>query len=146
MKKIIFSLVFLLALDNTYAQYYCLSGTDSTCPRDMCSRVKPVDIYDTGLLALSYIPNDSTPIKTIPVIINVWRKDDGTGNYWLDTPAFRDSLRLSFYYLNWIYSHNATYSLTIPNAQFVLDARVRFVIDTFYNLHAGILSRKITLY
>ena len=133
MKKIVlFSLLFVVVLNSTYAQYVCYSSGENYDFRNGCSRVYPNDIYDTGLLALSYIPNDSTPIITIPVNINIWRKDDGTGNWWQDTPAFRDSFRLAFDYLNFFYSHNVIYSLHIPNSQLIPDTRVRFVIDTFY--------------
>ncbi len=122
-------------LSNSFAQYVCFDSTKAYNTRGGCTRVVPTDIYDTGLLSLSFIPNDSTPLITIPVNINVWRKDDGTGNYWQDTPAFRDSLRLAFEYLNIIYSQNQPYCLNIPNSQFIADTRVRFVIDTvfYYN-------------
>ena len=80
----------------------------------------------------SYIPDQYTPVVTIPVSIHVWRKDDGTGNWWQDTPAFRDSLQVAFDYLNFIYAHNVPYSLYIPNTQFVEDTKVRFLIDTVY--------------
>ena len=97
-----------------------------------CIRVKPTDHYDTALFISSYIPDQYTPVVTIPVSIHVWRKDDGTGNWWQDTPAFRDSLQVAFDYLNFIYAHNVPYSLYIPNTQFVEDTKVRFLIDTVY--------------
>ncbi|MBP5497445.1 MAG: hypothetical protein J6X98_09795 [Bacteroidales bacterium] len=106
MKKILLPLLLIALLSNSYAQYECHETIETYDFRDGCSRVFPTNIYDIGLLVSSYIPNNSTPIVTIPVNINIWRKDDGTGNYWQDTPAFRDSLRLVFDYLNTIYSNN----------------------------------------
>ena len=144
MKKLLLPLLLMAFLNNSFAQYTCIGTEENTDFRGNCTRVTPTDIYDTGLLALSYIPDNSTPIVTIPVNINVWRKDDGTGNWWLDTPAFRDSLRLAFDYLNFVYYHNETYSLNIPNAQFVPDARVRFVIDTIYYYNNTEMAYKTT--
>ena len=143
MKKVLLPLLLIAFLCNSYAQYVCLGTEETNDFRDECTRVFPIDIYDTEMLALSYIPNESTPIITIPVNINIWRKDDGTGNWWQDTPAFRDSLRLAFDYLNFFYSHNVIYSLYIPNTQFVTDTRVRFVIDTFYYYNNTEMAYKI---
>ena len=134
MKKISILLVLLCSLIQLKGQYNCLFEKErSVYDIDTgCSRVFPSDIYDTNLLALSYIPNESTPIITIPVNINIWREDDGTGSWWQDTPAFRDSLQKTFYYLNLIFSQNYYYSLSIPNAQWIGDTKVRFVLDTVY--------------
>lgn len=104
MKKILLPLLLMTFLNNSYAQYICTGSDKNIDFRGGCDRVKPTDIHDTGLLILSYVPNDNTPEITIPVNINVWRKDDGTGNWWQDTPAFRDSLQLAFDYLNFIFA------------------------------------------
>ena len=81
---------------------------------------------------MSFVSDENTPIITLPVNIHIWREDDGTGNWWQDTPAFRDSLQVTFDYLNFIYAHNVPYSLDIPNTQFIEDTKVRFLIDTVY--------------
>ena len=135
MKKIIATLVFVLLLSLCYAQYICTQDEMfNYSPRDYhaCNRVCPSDNQDSSLMIRSFVPNDSTPIVTIYVNMHIWREDNGTGNYWLDTPAFRDSLRAAFDFLNMIYSHNHTYSENIPNAQYIEDTRVRFEIDTFF--------------
>lgn len=137
MKKILIFLVLLCSLSQLRGQNECFWVRErSVYDIDTgCSWVLPSDIYDTALLALSYIPNEYSPIITIPVNIHIWREDDGTGNWWQNTPAFRDSLQLAFDYLNHIYSHNNTYSLIIPNTQFMEDTKVRFLINNvfYYN-------------
>ncbi len=135
-KTVILTLVFLFTCMVIQAQYICYEPESEIPMRtDPCHRVFPINWEDESLLISSYIPTTNTPIITIPVNINVWREDNGTGNWWLDTPAYRDSLQKAFDYLNQIYGHNEEYTLYIPNAQFILDTRVRFVIDTvfYYN-------------
>ena len=135
-KMVILMLVFLFTCMVIQAQYTCYEPESEIPMRtDLCHRVFPINWEDESLLISSYIPTTNTPIITIPVNINVWREDNGTGNWWLDTPAYRDSLQKAFDYLNQIYGHNEEYTLYIPNAQFILDTRVRFVIDTvcYYN-------------
>ena len=133
MKKLFLCFVLVTGYLITEAQFFCydtIEHEDRT--GDYCTRSKPKNNTDTALFISRYIPNELTPIVTIPVNVHVWRKDDGTGNWWQDTPAFRDSLQLAFDYLNHIYSHNVTYSLYIPNTQFIEDTKVRFEIDTVY--------------
>jgi hypothetical protein len=133
MKKAWALLLIIAIYGNLYAQYVCNSSTHNVeNTRAICSRVTPTNSYDMNLLIQSYIPNNVSPVITIPVNINVWRKDDGTGNWWQDTPAFRDSLQLAFDYLNIMYSQNVPYTLNIPNTQFIVDTKVRFIIDTVY--------------
>ena len=105
-----------------------------------CDRVIANDIYDINLLASSYIPDSITPIVTIKVNVNVWRENDGTGSYWLDTPAFRDSLRMLFNYLNYQFAVNQIYSDPVSNAEFILDTKVRFELDTVYYYNDSTLA------
>lgn len=67
MKKLILPLLLIAFLNNSFAQYTCIGAEDVADFRSNCTRVTPTDIYDTGLLALSYIPDNSTPVVTIPV-------------------------------------------------------------------------------
>lgn len=71
MKKILLPLLLIALLSNSYAQYECHETIETYDFRDGCSRVFPTNIYDIGLLVSSYIPNNSTPIVTIPVNINI---------------------------------------------------------------------------
>jgi hypothetical protein len=143
MKKLSLTIAFLMACILLNAQFVCHEPDDiiqrSTDP---CERAIPDDWIDSGLLAKNFIPNNSTPIIIIPVNINVWREDDGTGNCWLDTPEWRDSLQKAFFWLNYIYSHNEPYTLNIPDAQFVEDTRVRFVIDTIFYYNNSLMAHK----
>lgn len=132
MKRILLCYALVIGCLVVEAQYLYFDTIESDERSYSCTRAKPVNQNDVGLLIVNFIPNESTPIVTIPVNIHVWRKNDGTGNWWLDTPAFRDSLQLTFDYLNQIYSHNDTFSLYIPNTQFIEDTKVRFEIDTVY--------------
>ncbi len=92
----------------------------------------PTSNSDINLLMSTFVPDSSTAIITIPVNINIWRTDEGTGNYWENTPALKDSLRKVFGFLNWLYSQNQNPSDPIPGAKHIPDTKVRFVIDTFY--------------
>ena len=135
MKKTITTFVIVLLLSLCHAQYICTQDEMfNYSPRDYhaCNRFYPSDNQDTSLMIRSFVPNDSTPIVTIYVNMHIWREDDGTGSYWLDNQAYRDSLRKAFDFLNMIYSHNNYYSENIPNAPFIEDTRVRFEIDTFF--------------
>lgn len=147
MKKLSLTIAFLMACILLNAQYVC-HEPDVIIQRstDPCERAIPYDWIDSGLLAKNFIPNDSTPIITIPVNINVWRNDDGTGNCWLDTPEWKDSLQKAFFWLNYIYSHNEPYLLNIPNTQFIEDTRVRFVIDTIYYYNNSVMAHKCSTY
>lgn len=103
MKKLFLCFVLVTGYLITEAQFFCydtIEHEDRT--GDYCTRSKPKNNTDTALFISRYIPNELTPIVTIPVNVHVWRKDDGTGNWWQDTPAFRDSLQLAFDYLNHI--------------------------------------------
>ncbi|MEI6347148.1 MAG: hypothetical protein WCP69_04275 [Bacteroidota bacterium] len=92
-----------------------------------------LNFTNPNLLLTKYIPNSiSTPVKTIPISFHVWRKNDGTGNYWQDIQAYRDTLRMVVGFLSEQYSVNWNPSDPIPNAQFISDTKVRFVLDTIY--------------
>lgn len=138
MKNIIFTLILCFSTFLGIAQYECI--TNDSIPLNQnssedCNRIEPADINDINLLMSSYIPNDNTPIKTIKINFNVWRLDDGTGNYWLDTPEYRDTLQMVINYLNYIYSNNDTFSDPIPGADFIPDTKVRFEIDTVFYIN-----------
>ena len=143
MKKRLLFLGFLFYCIIVQAQYSCYEPDSITPMRtDPCERTLPEDWDDVALLASSFIPDENTPIIIIPVNVNVWREDDGTGNWWLDTQDRRDSLQKAYDYLNDIYSHNEPYSLYIPNTQFIEDTRVRFVIDTVYYYNNSVMAYK----
>lgn len=96
---------FVVAANCSFAQYTCGNLQESSNRNDYnCSRVFTCNNQDENLMISSYIPNESTPVINIPVIIHIYREDDGTGSYWQDSPNFRDSLRQVFIYLNNIYS------------------------------------------
>ena len=119
----------------------CNNNTnDYDVVRSLCDRVFPLDRTDTFLLASSFIPNNETPIITIPININIWSENDGTGSYWQNNDAFRDSLQRVIDYLNTIYTNNVAYSLNIPNAQFISDTKVRFEIKNFYYYNNSTLA------
>lgn len=143
MKKLLLTFVFFMMCVLSNAQYVC-HEPDVIIQRvtNHCERVLPIDWSDSCLLSRNFIPSDSTPIITIPVNINVWRNDDGTGNCWLDNPEWRDSLQIVFFWLNYLYSHNVPYTLNIPNSQFIEDTRVRFVIDTIYYYNNTVMAHK----
>ena len=145
MKRLFFFISLVVFCFTAKTQSFICGSVETVSRVTGCIRVKPTDHYDTALFISSYIPDQYTPVVTIPVSIHVWRKDDGTGNWWQDTPAFRDSLQVAFDYLNFIYAHNVPYSLDIPNTQFIEDTKVRFLIDTvyYYNHTAMAYQNKI---
>ncbi|HOS16478.1 MAG TPA: hypothetical protein PKX15_05670, partial [Bacteroidales bacterium] len=87
---------------------------------------------DSNIFMSNFIPNNTTPIVYIKINFHIGRKDDGTGNLWLDTPEYRDTLQQVVDWLNVFFSNNHLPSDTIHDAQFISDIKVRFVIDTFY--------------
>jgi len=121
------------------SQFVCLSNdSNRNCQRKSlgdCNRIYPDNENDVNLLISNYIPNDNTPIKTIKINFNIWREDDGTGNYWLDTPAYRDTLQMIVDYLNYIYSNNVPFSDPVQGAVFIPDSKIRFEIDTVYYIN-----------
>lgn len=127
-------MLFTCTIPAVKAQYDC--GYSEPTPIrsgvNNCTRTLPTSNLDTNLLMSTFVPDSSTAIITIPVNINIWRTDEGTGNYWENTPALKDSLRKVFGFLNWLYSQNQNPSDPIPGAKHIPDTKVRFVIDTFY--------------
>ena len=130
MKKLtVFTLLFVL-LCNGYAQFEMPDEEDfgvASCG----AALNPI-YNNPASLQQKFIPNDTTPIKTIKMDIHIWRNDNGTGNRWLDSQAYRDTMKMAVNWLNRVFSQNAPYCLHIPGAQFISDTRVRFEIDTFY--------------
>ncbi len=108
-------LVFLMSNSGFYAQNPCV-----------------YDVSNSNLLLNKFVPDSSTPIKTIHLSFHVWRDDNGLGNFWLNTQAYRDTLRMVIGYLNWIYSENVAFSDPISNAVFIPDTKVRFELDSVY--------------
>jgi hypothetical protein len=156
--KKIRGIVFVLFLFNciqlSNAQYEC--GNTEPEPLNLnnnnnCFRVLPQNNADANLLMTTYIPDSSTAIITIPINLNIWRTDEGAGNYWENTPAFKDSLRKVIGFLNWIFSDNDLPSDPITGAKFIPDTKVRFVIDSFYYYNNTLLcyddnSSRLTAY
>ena len=109
----------------------------------VCTRTVPHNWDDKLMLMDNYIPlNDTFPVITIKCNVHIWREDNGTGNRWLDTEEYRDSLRLIFNYANSIVSHNVQYSETIPNTIFVPDTKYRFELDSVYYYNNSYLAYK----
>ena len=144
MKKGILLLLIFAIMSNALAQFFC--GNNDTLEisnRSDCSRYKPQNAEDTMLYMQRFVPDESTPVKTIPLNINVWRNDDGTGNWWQDSQAFRDSMQVVIGYLNYIYWNNVPFSDTIFDAVFIPDTKIRFEIDTFYYYNNTTMAHKV---
>ena len=104
MKKGILLLLAFTITSNVFAQFFC--GNNDTLEisnRSGCSRYLPQNAEDTMLYMHRFIPDENTPVKTIPLNINVWRNDDGTGSWWQNSQSFRDSMYLVIGYLNWVF-------------------------------------------
>lgn len=108
-------LVFIMSSNSIYAQNPCV-----------------YDVTNSNLLLNKYVPDSNTPIKTIHLSFHVWRNDNGTGSFWQNSQAYRDTLRMVVGYLNWIYSENIAFSDPISNAVFIPDTKVRFELDSVY--------------
>ena len=135
MKKICLILLLITLTINIKCQDCCgtIAADNGVYSRNHCERIIP-DNWDDSLLLLSnFIPrDDSFPVISIKVNIHIFREDDGTGNRWLDTEEYRDSLRMMFDYANQISSNNCMYSEYIPNAEFIQDPKYRFILDSIY--------------
>ena len=90
------------------------------------------DVTNSNLLLNKFIPDSNTPIKTIHLSFHVWRNDNGTGNFWQNSQAYRDTLRMVVGFLNLIYSENVAFSDPITNAVFIPDTKVSFELDSVY--------------
>ena len=144
MKKGVLLLLTFAIMSNALAQFFC--GNNDTLEitnRSGCSRHIPQNAEDTMLYMQRFIPDESTSIKTIPLNINVWRNDDGTGSWWQDNQAFRDSMQIVIGYLNYIYANNIPFSDTISDAIFISDTKIRFEIDTFYYYDNTTIAHKV---
>lgn len=78
-----------------------------------------------------WIPNSSTPIKTILVNIIVCQDDSG-GNGWQDTPQWRADIADLYLNVNNVYSNSQPkgYASTCePVINFIADTRIRFEIN-----------------
>ncbi|MDD3691746.1 MAG: T9SS type A sorting domain-containing protein [Bacteroidales bacterium] len=138
MKKNLLLLILYIIPFCGVAQFICLTNDSISLTQESsvnCNRIHPIDANDSNLLISNYIPNDCTPIKTIRINFNIWRLDDGTGNYWLDLPEYRDTLQMIIDNLNYIYSTNVSSSDPIQGAVFISDTRVRFEIDSVYYIN-----------
>lgn len=134
--KQIFLYIFILISIAIKAQgynYNCATEIDTTEVRNNCERYKANNWDDKLLLMDNFIPiNDTFPIVTIKFNVHIWREDNGTGNRWLDTEEYRDSLRIMFNYANYIASHNKQYTNYISNALFIPDTKYRYELDSVY--------------
>jgi hypothetical protein len=107
-------------------------------PYKICGRwshllYNPIDSTDNKLLFISrFVPNDTTPSLTIRVNINVWRNDDGSGNFWQEDPAYWTKWQDFFTYLNRRFVDNESYSDPVPGALFLQDSKIRFEIGNIY--------------
>ena len=74
MKRIVLFLLLLCFVSQLKSQNNCYRerGRSIYDIDTGCLRVLPTDIYDTALLALSYIPNENTPIITIHLSISMY--------------------------------------------------------------------------
>ena len=121
MKKIVFILLFKLIVSSLAAQTVNIT------------RTMPSGANDTELLMQKFIPDNTTPVKTIKMDIHIWRNDDGTGNRWLNNQAYRDTMQMAVDWLNHFFTNNdVPYCLSIPGAQYIPDVKVRFEIENFY--------------
>jgi hypothetical protein len=78
-----------------------------------------------------WIPNSTTPIKTILVNWVICRDDNG-GNGWQDSPAFRNEVDRMFDSINHVYSTSLPkgYALTCePQYTHIYDSRIRFELN-----------------
>ena len=142
-KKLFLLLIAICVAVNISAQHFCGTIDADNYERGSCERYKPDDWGDSLLLLTNYIPNNDTfPIITIKINAHIWRKDDGTGNRWLDTEEYRDSLRMIFDYANGIAANNQPYSEIIADAEFIPDTRYRFELDTVYYYNNTYLANK----
>ena len=134
MKKIFLILLLITLTVNIKGQDCCgTTADDNIYSRTHCERMEPSNWEDSLLLLSNFIPRDDTfPVISIKVNVHIFRKDDGTGNRWLDTEEYRDSLRMMFDYANQISSTNCSYSESIPNAEFIPDSKYRFILDSIY--------------
>jgi hypothetical protein len=110
-----------------------------------CATTEFEEFQDSQLVGCSYssstwldyrtpghwIPNSSTPLKTILVNYIVCRNDSGQ-NGWQDTPGFRQEVNLMFTKINERYSNSQPkgYSLTCePQYNHVSDTKIRFELN-----------------
>ena len=78
-----------------------------------------------------WIPNNTTPIKTILVNWVICRDDNG-GNGWQDNQTFRDEVNRMFENINHVYSTSLPkgYALTCePQYSHIYDSRIRFELN-----------------
>lgn len=71
------------------------------------------------------------PIVVIPININVWQKDDGTGN-WQDTEAHRERLNTVIDFLNAHYRDVGTPSDPVEGVDSIRDTKIRFQLEGVY--------------
>lgn len=90
------------------------------------------DSSDFEFLQDNFIPNETTPFLTIKISFHIWRDTNGNGNFWLDTPEYRDTLQQVVKSLNWIFNDNVEFSDPIESALFIPDSIVNFEIDSVY--------------
>jgi len=78
-----------------------------------------------------WIPDGTTPVKTILVNWIICRDDNG-GNGWQDCQEFRNQVSLMFERINQVYSNSLPkgYSLTCePQYPYIVDSKIRFELN-----------------
>jgi hypothetical protein len=75
----------------------------------------------------SYIPDSTTPVKTVQLNFIIFQKGDGTGNY-QDTPDDHLKLDTILEWVNGFYERNRPPSDPIEGVEFIKDTRIRFEV------------------
>lgn len=130
---LLFLFVFLFIRSNSQNFGGCATFEDTTttfASREGCDNLSEtwLNKYRTPGF---WVPDETTPIKTILVNWVICRDDNGE-NGWQDTQYFRDQVDLMFTHINNWYTNSLQkgYSLTCePNYVHVVDTRIRFELN-----------------
>lgn len=90
-----------------------------------------------------WIPNSTTPIKTVLVNWVICRDDNG-GNGWQDSQTFRDEVDRMFENINHVYSTSLPkgYSLTCePQYTHIYDSRIRFELNEIIFIDSTVFNQ-----
>ncbi len=87
-----------------------------------------------------YLDNyDKHPVVTIPININFWQQDDGSGN-WQNTPASIARLDQIVAWLNGYYDSNCPPSDPIAGVPFLNDTKIRFEAKYYFYQNSAVWS------
>jgi hypothetical protein len=78
-----------------------------------------------------YTPDADMPIKTIMINLNIFQKDDGTGN-WSNNATDLANLSQIIAWLNAAYANNQTPTDPITGVAFISDTKIRFEVAGIY--------------